>query len=264
MKIVLSGISRSGDSDDIGEFMKKVDDDINRMSSLPSNRSTLGLILKATKEIMDQFSQVVHFTSLNLIIVLRLIEATRYTRYSMHRGPLFPVFTTWVILWSETIWIWYDFTCGVGCTGDGSPGWFHTTTGWLLARNVGYCKYGSSPASDPEHIQCHWRHRPSIATGCFAHSWIYETVLAGDSLFYPDKHQVWWLLFFTVRPLKIQFDDLKSRIDTCQKDCASLKDKFFSRIHLDTNKQVRAGLRQNGTFLLVFWWLFSNLFTMGK
>ena len=63
MKIGLSGTSRSGDSDDIGEFMKKVDDDVNRMSSLPSNRSTLGLILKATKAIMDQFSQVVHFTS---------------------------------------------------------------------------------------------------------------------------------------------------------------------------------------------------------
>ena len=86
MKIVLSGISRSSDSDNIEEFMKKVDDDLNRMSSLP----TLGQVLKSTKAIMDQFSQV---RSLNLIIVNWLIEVIRYTRYSMHHGPLFQVFT---------------------------------------------------------------------------------------------------------------------------------------------------------------------------
>ena len=96
MKIVLSGISRFGDRDDIGEFMKKVDDDVNRMSSLslPSNLSTLGQILIVTKAIMDQFSQVVHLPSLNLIMVHWLIEVIRYTRYSTHRGPLFPVFIT--------------------------------------------------------------------------------------------------------------------------------------------------------------------------
>ena len=141
------------------------------------------------------------------------------------------------------IWLYF----GVGCRGDGSPGWFHTTTGWLLARNVGYCKYGSWPASDPEHIQCHWRHRPTIATGCFAHSWIYETVLA--RWFAPLPRQTSSLMivfFFTGRTVKIQIGDLKSRIDTCQKDCASLKDKFFSRIHLATNMQVQ----QNGTFYL--------------
>ena len=62
MKIVLSGISRSGDSDNVEEFMKKVDDDVNRMSSLrlPSNLSILGQVLKSTKAIMDQFSKVVH------------------------------------------------------------------------------------------------------------------------------------------------------------------------------------------------------------
>ena len=38
----------------------------------------------------------------------------------------------------------------------------------------------------------------------------------------------------------IQIGDLKSRIDSCQKDCASLKDKFFSRIHLDTNRMLKA------------------------
>jgi hypothetical protein len=91
MKIVLSRISGSGDN--IEEFMKKVDDDVSLMSSLPSNLSTLGQVLKLTKTIMDKFSQVVHLSSLNLIVVNRLIEVIRYIRYSMHRGPLFPVFT---------------------------------------------------------------------------------------------------------------------------------------------------------------------------
>ena len=63
MKIVLSGISRSGDSDNIEGFMNKVDGDVNRMSSLPSGLSTLGQILKSTKTIMDQFSKVVHLSS---------------------------------------------------------------------------------------------------------------------------------------------------------------------------------------------------------
>jgi hypothetical protein len=60
MKIDLSSISGSGDN--IEEFMKKVDDDVSRMSSLrlPNNLSTLGQVLKLTKTIMDQFSQVVH------------------------------------------------------------------------------------------------------------------------------------------------------------------------------------------------------------
>ena len=59
MKILFSGIS--GSVDNIEEFMKKVDDDVGRMSSLPTNLSTLGQVLKITKAIMDQFSQVVHF-----------------------------------------------------------------------------------------------------------------------------------------------------------------------------------------------------------
>ena len=91
MKIVLSRIS--GSVDDIEDFMKKVDGDVSLMSSLPSNLSILVQVLKLTKAIMDRFSQVVHLSSLNLIIVNRLIDAIRYTRYSMHRGPLFPVFT---------------------------------------------------------------------------------------------------------------------------------------------------------------------------
>ena len=59
MKIVLSGVSRTGDSDNIEEFMKKVDDDVNCMSSLLSNVSTLGQVLKATKAVMNQFSRYV-------------------------------------------------------------------------------------------------------------------------------------------------------------------------------------------------------------
>ena len=63
MKILLSSVS--GSVDNIEEFTKKVDDDVRLMSSLPSNLSTLGLVLKLTKTIMDQFSQVVHFSGLN-------------------------------------------------------------------------------------------------------------------------------------------------------------------------------------------------------
>ena len=67
MKIVLSRVSGSGDN--IEEFMKKVDDDVNRMSSLPSsNLSTIGQVLKSTKAIMDRFSKVAHLSCLNRII----------------------------------------------------------------------------------------------------------------------------------------------------------------------------------------------------
>ena len=61
MKILLSSVSESVDN--IEEFMKKVDDDVGLMRSLPvpTNFSTLGQVLKLTKAIIDQFSQVVHF-----------------------------------------------------------------------------------------------------------------------------------------------------------------------------------------------------------
>ena len=62
MKIALSLIS--GSDDNIKEFMKRVDDDVSHMSSLPSNSSTLGYVLKSTKAIMDQVSQVVHLSGL--------------------------------------------------------------------------------------------------------------------------------------------------------------------------------------------------------
>ena len=57
MKIVLSLIPGSGD--DIKDFMKRVDDDVSHMSSLPSSLSTIWQILKSTKAIMDRVSQVV-------------------------------------------------------------------------------------------------------------------------------------------------------------------------------------------------------------
>ena len=90
MKIVLPLSSGSGDN--VEEFLKKVDDDVDPMSGLP-NLSTLGPVLKLTKDILDKFSQVVHLSHLNLRIINRLIELIRHTRYSTHRGPLFVVFT---------------------------------------------------------------------------------------------------------------------------------------------------------------------------
>ena len=93
IRISLSLVPGSGDN--IKEFMKKVDDDVSHMSSLsvPSSLSTLGQVLQLTKTIMDQVSQVVHLSSLKPIIANELIGVIRYTRYSMHRGPLFPFFT---------------------------------------------------------------------------------------------------------------------------------------------------------------------------
>ena len=93
MKIALSLVPGSGDN--IKEFMKRVDDDVSRMSSLPgpSSLSTLGQVLRLTKAIMDQVLKVVHLSSLNPILANELIEVIRRTRYSMHRGPLFLVFT---------------------------------------------------------------------------------------------------------------------------------------------------------------------------
>ena len=66
MKIVLSHIS----GDHIEEFMKM--DDVSLESGLPSyfGLSTLGQVLMFTKAIMDHFSQVVHLSSSNFLIVI--------------------------------------------------------------------------------------------------------------------------------------------------------------------------------------------------
>ena len=63
MKIAFSLIPGSGDN--IKEIMKRVDDDASHMSRLPTCLSTLAQVLKSTKAIMDQVSQVVHLTNLN-------------------------------------------------------------------------------------------------------------------------------------------------------------------------------------------------------
>ena len=65
MKIAISLIPGSGDN--IKEFMKRVDDDVSHINSLPSSLTTLGQILKSTKTIMDRVSQVGHLSNLNLI-----------------------------------------------------------------------------------------------------------------------------------------------------------------------------------------------------
>ena len=66
MKIAFSLTPGSGDN--IKEFMKRVDNGVSHMSSLPSSLTTLGQVLKTTKTIMDRVSQVVHLSNLNLII----------------------------------------------------------------------------------------------------------------------------------------------------------------------------------------------------
>jgi hypothetical protein len=57
MKIALSLIP--GYNDNIEDFMKRVDHDVSHMSSLHSGMSTLRLVLKTTKAIMDRLSQVI-------------------------------------------------------------------------------------------------------------------------------------------------------------------------------------------------------------
>ena len=66
MKIAFS--LTPGSVDNIKEFMKRVDDNVSRMGSLPSSLTTLGQVLKSTKAIMDWVSQVVHLSKFNTII----------------------------------------------------------------------------------------------------------------------------------------------------------------------------------------------------
>ena len=82
--------------------------------------------------------------------------------------------------------------------------------------------------------------------------------------------------YFSERIINISAD-FKSRIDSCRKDCASLKDRFDTRLRVDTNiqvkdiniqlkdtniqvKEIKGGVQQTGMFLLVFSFLSSNLF----
>ncbi|KAG6905954.1 hypothetical protein DXG01_016698 [Tephrocybe rancida] len=60
-------------------------------------------------------------------------------------------------------------------------------------------------------------------------------------------------LHWAGRTIKIQIPGgLKLRIDACQARCATLKDSFNSRLHIDTNiqvKEIKAGLQQTGRTL---------------
>ena len=59
MRIVVSSTLES--EEDIKKFLEKVDADVSHLSShddMASTFSTLGQVLKLTKAIMDQFSQV--------------------------------------------------------------------------------------------------------------------------------------------------------------------------------------------------------------
>ena len=61
MQIALSPASKSDDY--IKEFMERIDSDLSRLPSndgVASNASTLFQVLKVTKTIMDQLSQVRH------------------------------------------------------------------------------------------------------------------------------------------------------------------------------------------------------------
>ena len=92
MHIALSPISES--SDNVKEFLDKVDADVSRLSSndaVAGTVSTLGIVLQLTKTIMDKLSEVRNKCFCR--IVSRLTLVIRRTQYSKLRGPLFPVFT---------------------------------------------------------------------------------------------------------------------------------------------------------------------------
>ena len=94
--------------------------------------------------------------------------------------------------------------------------------------------------------------RQSLRVASLIHEYT-KLSLPGDSLLYPFKRQVLTIIF-SERTIKIKGGDLKSRIDTCQKDCASLKERFNIRVHVDTNiqvKEIKGDVQHTGTFLLV-------------
>ncbi|KAG6904884.1 hypothetical protein DXG01_006459, partial [Tephrocybe rancida] len=70
---------------------------------------------------------------------------------------------------------------------------------------------------------------------------------------YTKLHWAVYDALFLGRTVKIQIPGgLKSRIDTCRARCAALKDSFNSRLHIDTNtqvKEIKVGLQQTGQVL---------------
>ena len=94
--------------------------------------------------------------------------------------------------------------------------------------------------------------RQSLRVASLIHEYT-NLSFAGHSLLFPVKFQVsnCVTILFTERTIKIISGDLKSRIETCQKGCASLKDRFSIGVHVDTNIQVKEMNVNMGTFLLV-------------
>jgi len=179
MKIYLSRIS--GSVDNIEEFMKKVDDDVGLMSSLPSNLSTLGQVLKLTKAIMDQVSKVHPILNASWTIVSILYEAVQET--------------------------------------DLQDDYIRELAGTLREMLATANMVPDLPVISNTTDVIVDISRQSLRVASLIHEY--------------SK------LSLAERTVKIQIGGLKSRIDACQKDCASLKDRFFSRIHLDTNIQVK-------------------------
>ncbi|KAF8817315.1 ankyrin, partial [Phlegmacium glaucopus] len=184
MKIFLSRIS--GESvDDIKKFMEKVDDDVRRLSSndaVTSTVSTLGQVLKLTKTIMDQLSQVHPILKASWTIVSTVYQAVQETD-----------------LQDESIRelaITLREMLGTANAIPDLPVIPHTTD---VIEAIS---------------------RQSLQVASLIHEYT----------------KLPWI----GRTVKIQIPgDLKSRIDKCQKSCAALKDDFYSRLHLDTNTQVK-------------------------
>ena len=156
--------------------MKRVDDDVGHMSSLPSSLMTLGQVLKSTKAIMDRVLQVVHLSNLNLIIDWsRLI---RHTRYSMHRAPFSLCLrgeSFYSVKQDNLVLIYLPSRL---CWRRAS----RMIPSWHLARNVGYCRYDSWPTSDPEHNRCHCSSCQSLRVASLIHEYT-KFSMPGNSSF---------------------------------------------------------------------------------
>ena len=88
--------------------------------------------------------------------------------------------------------------------------------------------------------------RQSLRVASLIHEYTKSSTPGGSLLYFKVQR-----FFVTERTVKINIGDFKSRIETCQKDCASLKDRFSIRVHIDTNIQVKEMKVDMGTFLLV-------------
>ncbi|KDR66751.1 hypothetical protein GALMADRAFT_1359322 [Galerina marginata CBS 339.88] len=193
MKIALSPIAESEHY--IKEFMEKVDTDVSRLSSngtVASTVSTLGQVLKLTKNIMDQLSKAHPILSASWAIVSNLYQAVQETDIQ-----------------------------------DESIRELASTLRELLgtANTVPNLPEIPDTTKVIEEIS-----RQSLQVASLIHE-------------YTKLH-------FAKRTVQTQVSgNLKSRIGECQKRCAVLKDTFYSRLHIDTNiqvKEIKANLQQTG------------------